>query len=95
MPQKLANHSQGIVIRPIDVSELVNRLAHDVVNRRQLYVPSELKIVQLKLYTWALVEYDRILLTDSDVYIRRMPFDWMSPQIFEYTNDPMVVVGVH
>lgn len=105
-PQLLANVSSGRV-RALHASELEARLvrgnattpaaaapaARGVPKRRLFYRASEADAVRSKLLTWALVEYDRVLSVDTDVYLRASPFRWLSCEMLAYTADSSRLVG--
>lgn len=90
----LSDELGGRKHRFLDIPSLQQRIhERSSPSRSLLYKRSELAIVALKILTWTLVEYDRVLLVDTDIFISRHPFSWLSCPIMEYTEDPEVVVA--
>lgn len=80
--------------RFLDLPSLQQRVkAPSAPSRSLLFKRSELAIVASKILAWTLVEYDRVLLVDTDIFISRHPFSWLSCSMLEYTENPEAVVA--
>lgn len=80
--------------RFFEVASLQERVKEPAApSRSLLFRRSELVIVALKILSWTLVEYDRVLLVDTDIFISRHPLSWLSCPILQYTEDPEAVVA--
>jgi len=62
--------------------------------RAPQYRAQEAGVVRLKLITWALVEYDRVLIVDTDVYLHAPPFGPIGCAALQYTEDVERIAGV-
>mmetsp|Transcript_20991 Transcript_20991/g.64174 ORF Transcript_20991/g.64174 Transcript_20991/m.64174 type:complete len:282 (-) Transcript_20991:358-1203(-) len=90
---RIANESQGHQLRQIYDVELTSRLPAFPAKRVPLYHAVELQILLRKLFTWSLVEYDRVLSVDTDVYIAKSPFHFVNCEMLSYTADPRRIVA--